>query len=139
MLLPLLEPNKFGAVDGVYFAVITFSTVGLGDYTIDFSGDTSLNQNFTYSVFVLFSIEVGLLAAVCSSAFDYLSEMRWLLGRSKGLGRSVSRAAGGVLAAAKGKRAATGQGAGGTVTASDVVVTTSTSAAVDMESASVPP
>ena len=47
-LLPLSDPDTFGAVDGMYWAFITFSTVGLGDYTISLASEHSLHGQFTY-------------------------------------------------------------------------------------------
>jgi hypothetical protein len=86
IFLPISDPDHFQPVDGLYFSLITFSTVGLGDKTIALAGDTSAHNYFRYLLFCALSIELGLLAAVVSSITSVAAEARALMGRSKGKG-----------------------------------------------------
>ena len=61
IFLPISDPDHFQPVDGLYFSLITFSTVGLGDKTIALAGDTSAHNYFLYLLFCALSIELGLL------------------------------------------------------------------------------
>ena len=77
VLLPLSDTTTFAsAVDGMYWAFITFSTVGLGDITVNMAGQHSLHHWFGFWVFAFLSIELGLLAAVINSGVSTVVETK---------------------------------------------------------------
>lgn len=78
VFLPISDPASFpfGFIDGLYFSLVTFTTVGLGDMTISFLTAHSLHGNFEYWAFVALSLELGLVASALTSAVELFIEMR---------------------------------------------------------------
>ena len=71
IILPFaLADDGWEAVDGVYWAFITFSTVGLGDKTLPLQNDTSIHGLFNFFLFIAISAELALLAAVITASAD---------------------------------------------------------------------
>ena len=71
IVLPFaLADDGWEAVDGVYWAFITFSTVGLGDKTLPLQNDTSTHGLFNFFLFVVISAELALLAAVITASAE---------------------------------------------------------------------
>ena len=71
IILPFaLADDGWEAVDGVYWAFVTFSTVGLGDKTLPLQNDTSLHGLFNFFLFIAISAELALLAAVVTASAD---------------------------------------------------------------------
>ena len=71
IILPFaLADDGWEAVHGVYWAFVTFSTVGLGDKTLPLQNDTSLHGLFNFFLFIAISAELALLAAVVTASAD---------------------------------------------------------------------
>jgi hypothetical protein len=71
IILPFaLADDGWEAVDGIYWAFITFSTVGLGDKTLPLHNDTSIHGLFNFLLFIAISAELALLAAVITASAD---------------------------------------------------------------------
>merc|ERR1712187_202186 len=51
-------------VDGLYWTIITFTTIGLGDKTLDYTSDISLHGNFHVFQILLMSSGLAVMAAV---------------------------------------------------------------------------
>ena len=100
VFLPLSDPDTFGPVDGLYWSFITFSTVGLGDYVIDFSRDDGLNSSFNYAMFLAISIEMALLATMITSIFETLSSSRAILPKVTSLVKRATELADDAVASA---------------------------------------
>lgn len=80
VVLPVTEgPVGWRGIDGLYFSLITFSTVGLGDLTLSLSNAGSLHGQFEFWLFVLYSVELALLGACISSAYDLYYASTFLL------------------------------------------------------------
>ena len=102
VILPYTEAaNGWDASDGLYWALITFSTVGLGDKTMNLSGGWSLHERFNFGIFLMFSVELALLGACIGSAWSLYEATQFLLlkGAKKG-GKQKESKSGAAAAAA---------------------------------------
>jgi len=93
IFLPLSDPDTFQGWDGLYFAVVTFSTVGLGDFVIDFSHERSVHGEFGYMMFLAISVEMALLAAVITTMLNSLAAMRAVVSSKVGGIKHLARKA----------------------------------------------
>lgn len=68
LLYPLLEQGP--AEDGFYWTIITFTTIGLGDKTLNYANNFSLHGQFDFNLFLVKSVGLALVASLLNNIKD---------------------------------------------------------------------
>mmetsp|Transcript_71329 Transcript_71329/g.126045 ORF Transcript_71329/g.126045 Transcript_71329/m.126045 type:complete len:405 (-) Transcript_71329:150-1364(-) len=78
IILPLMNPS-IPVEDGIYWSIMTWTTIGLGDVTLQLADDFSLHGSFNVLVISLLSACLSLVASCISNASELAFLLRSLL------------------------------------------------------------